>query len=67
MQFGAKITEENIKEYNSSSNWKNGTFVNIEETGMSMPLKKIPKLIYKQFIEKKGKAPKKPLSFAIKK
>ena len=62
MQFGAKVMEENIKEYNSSSNWKNGIFVNLEETGMSIPLKKIPKLIYKQFIEKKGKAPKKALS-----
>jgi L-ascorbate metabolism protein UlaG (beta-lactamase superfamily) len=62
MQFGAKVTEENIKEYSSSSNWKNGIFVNLEETGMSIPLKKTPKLIYKQFIEKKGKTPKKPLS-----
>ena len=50
MQFGAKVTEENIKTYSSSPNWKNGSFVNIEETGMSIPLKKIPKLIYKQFI-----------------
>ncbi len=62
MQFGAKVTEENIKTYSSSPNWKNGSFVNIEETGMSMPLKKIPKLIYKQFIEKKDKAPKQPLN-----
>ena len=60
-QFGAKVTTEHINTFKHSSQWNGKIFINIEETGMSIPLKKIPKLIYKQFIKKKGKAPIKPL------
>lgn len=47
-QFGGKITEEELKRYQQSTNWRNGSFQNLEETSMDLGLAKIPSVIYKQ-------------------
>ncbi len=56
-QFGGKITQENIKRYEESDHWKNGKFANLEKTLMNISFKHIPNLLYKQFIENKGRKP----------
>ncbi|WP_243754709.1 MBL fold metallo-hydrolase [Flavobacterium jejuense] len=60
--FGAKPTKIDLKKYQESKNWKTNKFENLEETSMSISLKKIPKILYKQFFEKKDRKPNKKLS-----
>ena len=60
-QFGAKASKDNINSYEQSENWKDGKFVNLEETGMNIKLTDIPKLLYKQFFEKNGRQPSKDI------
>lgn len=60
-QFGAKVTPELESQYSKSKNWKNGKFENLVETNMNFPVKAMPGLLYKQFIDKKGRTPKNPL------
>ncbi len=56
-QFGGKVTNELLAQYGQSVNWKDGKFQNLEETGMSISFWDIPKLLYKQFIEKEKREP----------
>lgn len=57
LQFGGKITNELLHQYEQSENWKEGAFQNLEKTEMDMSLGKIPAAIYKQ-LTKKGQKPK---------
>ncbi|KYG76095.1 MULTISPECIES: MBL fold metallo-hydrolase [Roseivirga] len=61
-QFGGKLTKELIERYSQSPNWKNGKFENLEDTNMSISLASMPKLLYKQFFENKGRMPETPIS-----
>lgn len=63
-QFGGKPTPELEEEYAKSPQWQNGHFENLEETKMNFNIWSLPKMIYKQFIDKKGRDPKKPLPVA---
>ena len=63
-QFGAKPGKAEIKKYSRSSNWDGEKFLNLEETGMNIGIKDLPKLLYKQFCEKKGREPEKPIPIA---
>lgn len=56
-QFGAKPTKKDIERYATSKNWDGKKFVNLEHTTMDIDLHKLPKLLYKQFLEKKGREP----------
>ncbi|TQI70804.1 L-ascorbate metabolism protein UlaG (beta-lactamase superfamily) [Gramella sp. Hel_I_59] len=60
-QFGVKASKDNINSYERSENWKDGKFVNLEETGMNIKPTDIPKLLYKQFFEKNGRQPSKDI------
>ena len=60
-QFGANASEENIKRYERSENWKEARFMNLKKTGMDIQIKDIPKLLYKQFFEKNGRQPSKEI------
>ena len=56
-QFGAKATKNDQEKFSRSKNWDGEKFVNIENTGMDISFKDIPKLLYKQFLEKNQRAP----------
>lgn len=61
VQFGAKITKNEVEKFKQSPNWKKDKFENLVETTMAINLKTLPKIIYKQFFEKKNRAPKEEL------
>ena len=61
-QFGAKPGKAEIEKYSKSRNWDGEKFLNLEETGMNIGIRDLPKLLYKQFCEKKGREPEKPIS-----
>lgn len=60
-QFGGKISKRDIEEYKKISNWDGEKFVNLEPTSMDFSFQALPKFLYKQFCEKEGREPKKPL------
>lgn len=60
-QFGGKITPAMAEDYSNSPNWKNGKFENLIETKMDINIHSLPKLLYKQFCESKGRTPQKPI------
>ena len=60
-QFGAKTTPVLEQRYADSTYWKDGKFENLIETSMSFKLKEVPGLLYKQFIDRKGRVPQRPL------
>ncbi len=60
-QFGGKATAELINRYSRSSNWRDGKFMNLEETNMNISFQNMPKLFYKQFCDTKGREPKNPI------
>ncbi|RKQ42851.1 L-ascorbate metabolism protein UlaG (beta-lactamase superfamily) [Roseivirga pacifica] len=60
-QFGGKLTKALKARYSQSPNWKENKFLNLEETTMSISLKTLPKILYKQFFEKNGREPAQPL------
>lgn len=60
-QFGGKATRELEKRYSQSPHWQNGKFMNLEETTMDISFQSMPKLLYKQFFESKGRMPKTPI------
>ena len=61
VQFGAKISKNEVEKFKQSPNWKKDKFENLVETTMAINLKTLPKIIYKQFFEKKNRAPKEEL------
>ncbi len=60
-QFGGKITPALEHRYANSKHWDGTKFINLEETKMDISFQNIPKLVYKQFCERKGREPKSPL------
>lgn len=56
-QFGAKPTKTDIAQYAQSNQWDGKRFVNLEKTEMGIDLHNLPKLLYKQFCEKKEREP----------
>ncbi|GAA4278329.1 MBL fold metallo-hydrolase [Aquimarina mytili] len=60
-QFGSKVTAEHENRYAKSTHWDGKKFENLEETKMDISFQTIPKLLYKQFCERKGREPDKPL------
>lgn len=60
-QFGAKPKKTDLETYSRSGNWQGDKFLNLEETGMSINIQDLPKLLYKQFWEKQGREPEKPI------
>jgi len=61
-QFGAKPTKLDIESYSNSKQWDGQKFVNIENTSMNVSIWTIPKILYKQICQRKGRAPENPLS-----
>lgn len=60
-QFGGKVTKTLEQQYSQSEQWDGKKFVNLEETRMDISPLQIPKLLYKQFFDKKGREPKEKL------
>ncbi|WP_130735921.1 MBL fold metallo-hydrolase [Flavobacterium sp. J27] len=60
-QFGAKPTKADIQQYEQSPQWDGEKFVNSEPTSMAISIRTLPKLLYKQFCEKKDREPSQPL------
>jgi len=60
-QFGAKPTKLDIENYSKSRQWDGEKFVNIENTSMNVSIWTIPKILYKQICQRKGRAPENPL------
>lgn len=60
-QFGGKVNSENTARYEKSKNWKDGKFENLLETKMEFSFQEMPKLLYKQFFDTKGRNPKAPI------
>ena len=56
-QFGGKVTQEDINTYKKSEQWKNGVFQNLEHTTVGGGIFDIPKMIYKQLSNRKGRIP----------
>lgn len=60
-QFGGKISKEEKMRFSKSKNWDGEKFINLEKTTMDIGIRKMPKLLYKQFFEHKGRTPKQNL------
>jgi L-ascorbate metabolism protein UlaG (beta-lactamase superfamily) len=60
-QFGGKVSAADKDRYTRSTNWKNGKFENLVTTTMEFSFQEMPKLIYKQIFDKKGRNPKQPI------
>jgi len=60
-QFGGKLSNDLLTKYQQSPNWKEGKFMNLEETSMNMSLLSIPKLLYKQFFVRNNREPQQPI------
>jgi L-ascorbate metabolism protein UlaG (beta-lactamase superfamily) len=61
-QFGGKITDDLLKRYSQSPHWREGKFMNLEETSMAFSLQALPKFLYKQFCKSKGREPQNSIS-----
>ncbi len=60
-QFGGKVTKKLIERYGQSPNWDGEKFINLEETTMQINFHTLPELLYKQFFEKEGREPNRPI------
>ncbi|MGB5481205.1 MAG: MBL fold metallo-hydrolase [Eudoraea sp.] len=56
-QFGARVSKADLQRYASSKHWDGAKFENLEVTTMELNFQTLPKLLYKQFFEKEGRAP----------
>jgi len=61
-QFGGKITNALKERYALSKQWDGKQFLNLEHTTMDISLGKLPRLLYKQFFEQNGRAPKEKIA-----
>ena len=61
-QFGGKLSQQLLEQYQQSKNWRDGSFQNLEPTSLSTSLLKMPGMIYKQFANRNGREPKQPLA-----
>jgi L-ascorbate metabolism protein UlaG (beta-lactamase superfamily) len=60
-QFGGKVTPELKKKYAQSPQWKRKKFYNLQKTGVDIKPWHLPRLIYRQLFDKKGRIPDNPL------
>jgi L-ascorbate metabolism protein UlaG (beta-lactamase superfamily) len=60
-QFGAKASKIELESYSKSPNWHGKIFENLEKTNMEFSLSNLPKFLHKQFCEKIGREPLRPL------
>ncbi len=60
-QFGARVTKKLKERYARSPHWTGNKFQNLEETSMNISFENIPKLLYQQLCESKGREPESPL------
>ncbi len=60
-QFGGKITDALIERYKKSKNWRENKFMNLEPTSMDFDFRAIPKILYKQIFDTKGRRPENPI------
>ncbi|MFT6215006.1 MAG: L-ascorbate metabolism protein UlaG (beta-lactamase superfamily) [Roseivirga sp.] len=60
-QFGSKASKEDLEKYQRSEQWDGKKFLNLEETTMDIGPSKIPRLLYKQIFDRKGREPKSKL------
>lgn len=61
-QFGAKVTTSEKRKLQASSNWKDGKFLNLAETNLSIKPRDIPKMLKQRKAVKKIASPKKGLT-----
>ncbi|WP_281298698.1 MBL fold metallo-hydrolase [Flavobacterium limnophilum] len=61
-QFGARPSKLELESYSKSPNWNGKIFENLEKTTMEFSLTNLRKFLHKQFCEKIGREPLKPLS-----
>ena len=64
-QFGGKVTKKLKDRYEKSPNWKDGKFMNLEETTMDISFLNMPKLLYRQVFDKAGREPEKNLPILL--
>lgn len=60
-QFGAKPSKLELESFSKNQNWNGKIFENIEKTVMEFSLSNLPGFLNKQFCQKKGREPSKPL------
>ncbi|MCB0628965.1 MAG: MBL fold metallo-hydrolase [Saprospiraceae bacterium] len=61
-QFGGKVNDDLIGQYEQSENWRDGKFQNLELTSMGAGLWDLPRIIYKQLAsDRTGREPETPL------
>ena len=63
-QFGGKVTKALEQQYAQSANWQDGSFQNLEKTEMEFSFRDMPKMLYKQFFDRKARVPENPLEIA---
>ena len=63
-QFGGKLTKDQLSSYEQSPNWRDGSFQNLVKTEMNFSIRDVPGMLHKQFIDRKGRVPKKPIPVA---
>lgn len=60
-QFGGKVTKELTQQYEKSSNWRDGQFQNLEAADLHLSFTGMPRIIYKQLTNTKGREPQNKL------
>ena len=60
-QFGGKVTKVLEQHYEQSPNWRDGKFQNLVTTEMEFSFQDLPKMLYKQFFDRKGRMPEQPI------
>ncbi|MEO1033460.1 MAG: MBL fold metallo-hydrolase [Bacteroidota bacterium] len=60
-QFGGKITKALESQYETSKQWKGGSFKNLEHTTLGGSLLDFPRIIYKQLSNRDVRVPEQPL------
>lgn len=61
-QFGGEPSEEDLKRYAQSPNWKDGKFQNANPDASEGDMSKLPQMLYKTFTKNRGiREPKAPL------
>lgn len=63
-QFGGKIKEQHKLKYANSKNWDGKQFINLEPTSIEVNIQSLPKLLQKQFANRKVKTPSLPIPIA---
>lgn len=60
-QFGGKLNKDLKNKYSNSPHWEEGSFKNLVKTGTDISIHNLPKMLYKQFFDKTGRVPERPI------